>query len=148
MLRILVCLVAVFGSSWQVTLPHGHELKVAIDQQFAALDLNHNGILEFSELAAFGAKEDANHDGQVNLQEYMTFLNLPLEIGQPIFNVYDKDKDGFINQSFLTEYYHLLDHNNDNSVSLHEYEQYISTFLACVFGADHGGHGHGPNCDH
>ena len=55
---------------------------------------------------------NAADDGKVSLQEYMTFLQVPLDIAQPIFNVYDQDKDGFIEQGFLTQYYHLLDHNS------------------------------------
>ena len=36
-----------------------------------------------------------------------------MEIGEPIFNAYDKDKDGILPDSFMQDYFHMVDTNGE-----------------------------------
>ncbi|WAR30669.1 hypothetical protein MAR_033211 [Mya arenaria] len=130
------------------TLPNNHDLTQLVNTQFNKLDADGNGELSMAELHALETFEDTNHDGNVTLQEYMDAFNLPMEVAQPIFNVYDKNHDGVIPENFLADYYHLLDKDTDGIVTMHEYDKYVVTLMECLFGHGHGTHGHGPNCDH
>lgn len=50
-------------------------------------------------------------DGNVTLLEYMTFSQLPQEYAEPIFNALDNNDDGILPDSFMQDYFAMLDKN-------------------------------------
>ncbi|XP_060593586.1 uncharacterized protein LOC132748063 isoform X2 [Ruditapes philippinarum] len=141
---ILSVCIAVCNSASQ--FPHGHELHVLVENGFNAMDTDKNGELSLQELSQVYYNEDLNHDGKLTLAEYAAYWKTTPEALAPIFNVWDSDRDGYVQASHLTAFGHLLDPNGDGIVTKHEYEHYMTGFLECVYA--HGQHGHGPNCDH
>ncbi|XP_053380344.1 insoluble matrix shell protein 5-like [Mercenaria mercenaria] len=141
---VSACIALCSSATWQI--PHGHDLKVIVDNGFKAFDTNHDGVLSFQELEIVYQKEDLNHDGNLTLAEYASYWHTTQDVLAPIYNVWDKDGDGYVQPDHMLDYKHLLDPNGDGTVSLHEYEHYMTGFLECVYG--HGEHGHGHNCDH
>ncbi|XP_060593583.1 uncharacterized protein LOC132748061 [Ruditapes philippinarum] len=142
---ILSVFIALCNSAYQ--LPHGHELHVLVDNGFNALDKDKDGVISAIEFGSISFdKEDLNHDGNLTLAEYAAFWNTTPEAVMPLFNVWDTDKDGYVESNHLSIVGHLLDPNGDGIITKHEYEHYMTGFLECVYA--HGQHGHGPNCDH
>ncbi|XP_053381406.1 uncharacterized protein LOC128549124 [Mercenaria mercenaria] len=141
---VFVCIALCNSATYQI--PHGHDLKVLVDNGFRAYDTNGDGHLTFQELGNIFYKEDLNHDGILSLAEYATYFQTTEDVLAPIFNVWDKDGDGYVSADHLAAFAHLFDPNGDGIVTLHEYEHYMTGFLECVYG--HGEHGHGHNCDH
>ncbi|XP_060593585.1 uncharacterized protein LOC132748063 isoform X1 [Ruditapes philippinarum] len=141
---ILSVCIAVCNSAFQ--LPHGHELHVLVENGFNAMDTDKNGELSTQELTKIYDNEDLNHDGNLTLAEYAAYWQTTPDVLSPIFNVWDTDRDGYVQASHLAAFGHLLDPNGDGIVTKHEYVHYMTGFLECAYA--HGQHGHGPNCDH
>lgn len=142
---LLVVLISVFGLSMGqlVTLPHGHDLRVLVEKAFGRLDHNpKDGIVEEAEWDVLIENEDLDNNTCVDLAEYTKARpQLPVEITTKIFHHFDQDSDNCLTLNDMQADYHVIDHNNDNTVSMHEWDQYFTHLVTQLFG--HGaGHGH------
>ncbi|KAH3805939.1 uncharacterized protein LOC127834733 isoform X1 [Dreissena polymorpha] len=139
MFLILVCVV---GMAAGQTLPHGADLKQLVDARFSRLDHSPtDGVVTENEWDVLLTREDLNNDTCVSLTEYeQASPAMPTTMATTMFHHFDHDADGCLKVSDLSAEFHLVDHNGDNSVSLHEWEQYFTHLITKLFG--HGaGHG-------
>ncbi|KAL4237696.1 hypothetical protein ACF0H5_002411 [Mactra antiquata] len=146
-----IILISVFiglGSAQTVHLPHGHDLQVIIDHGFDRIDTDGNGVLSLAEVSSVASSEDADGDGHITLQEFISFSNRSEEVTTKIFHAYDLDGDGLLPTDHMTAYLDLLDHNNDDIVTKTEFEHFQTKLLQCLF-SEHGhtgSHGHAVPC--
>lgn len=123
------------------------ELIATVKTRFAAMDTNHDGVLDSAEVAAAQQKEidearaaeqqrasaefaalDTNHDGQLSKAEFMAAVPAvkPNQTPQQIIGGFDGNKDGKIS---LEEYqarplasFDRVDTNHDGTISPQELE--------------------------
>ncbi|XP_059162567.1 insoluble matrix shell protein 5-like [Physella acuta] len=112
--------------AWQRRLPseHSHHL----DMVFIEADVNRDGILDRNEFYQSFKVYDLNNDGNVTKHEYMDYNNVIMphhsHIVEPMFNWYDTNKDGQLNQQDYVTFFPLMDTNGDGLVTELEFDTY------------------------
>ncbi|XP_060561537.1 uncharacterized protein LOC132721275 [Ruditapes philippinarum] len=140
---LFLLLLSVVGLSYsQVVLPHGHDLKVVVDKAFARLDHSpQDGIVTESEWDIIALRADADNDTCVTEAEYAaTSLAHAPEVATKLFHFLDHDKNQCLTIPDMQADYHMVDHNNDGRVTLHEWDQYFTHLAQQLFGHGHNGH--------
>ncbi|KAL4219447.1 hypothetical protein ACF0H5_022026 [Mactra antiquata] len=147
MLSIILFAACVGLSSQQsFSTVHGEDLRKMVDLAFSRVDTNNDGILSIQEIGSVAAMEDANHDGFVNLEEYVKFTHQSQAVATPMFYAYDFDNDGLLPTNHMSEFLHLLDADGNGEVHMDEFEHYQMKLINCVY-SDHGfGYGAAKPC--
>jgi len=109
------------------TLPTGTQKMQTNDLIFLALDLNHDGTIDASEIAAASKSLltlDKNHDGEISAAEMRPPQQTPADQAAHMLGENDINKDGKISRDeapdFLKGQFDTIDTNHDGFLDLSE----------------------------
>ncbi|KAL4226648.1 hypothetical protein ACF0H5_014629 [Mactra antiquata] len=124
---LFLCFVAFVRGQFDTSV-----MRHYLDLSFARYDHTPmDGVIEEVEWDSTVYKDDANNDTCVNVIEYANAHTCPKKLD--LFHHYDHNQDSCLKVGDLSEEFHSIDFNNDNIVSLKEWEDYFIQLTRHLF---------------
>ncbi|ESO83772.1 hypothetical protein LOTGIDRAFT_236430 [Lottia gigantea] len=109
-------------------------LKVAKDIEafFKAMDKDVDGKASYPEFYNSIYAMDSDKNGKVILREYIAGTNPSPEIARAVFNYFDSDVDGHLDEDDIKVTFNQYDVNRDRGISLAEFSTSFECMLSVI----------------
>ncbi|XP_067660852.1 uncharacterized protein [Haliotis asinina] len=114
-----------------------HHVHQETERLWQTFDFNNNGKFDRSDVQTFIHDYDTDGDDEVTRAEFdfhwgVTEPTLNI-VGHGLFLEYDDDQNGVVTSSDLDALYNRMDHDDDGTVSKHEFKNYYKQLLTVLF---------------
>ncbi|XP_067660861.1 troponin C-like [Haliotis asinina] len=131
-LLVLTFACGALSATTTTTAPtYAPDLATGLKEAFNGIDTDGSGIADAAEFRQLFDKYDVNHDGRLELSEYMNANKVSKSFAEKVYQPFDTDHDDDLQGAELNNVIPVLDSNGDGVVSMSEFvNEYQKIFAA------------------